>query len=120
MKWESSSFNISLQKINELKERIMRLNISLEDIQEQFVFGGGKGGQKINKTANCVVLKYPKLNLVVRNQRERERNKNRFLALRELVDRIEMIISPETSKKLKEWQKIRKQKNRKKRRTRNK
>lgn len=116
MKWESLSFNIDTEKIKELKERIKRLNINLEDIQEKFIFGSGKGGQKINKTANCVLLNYPKLKLVVKMQRERQRNKNRFLALRELADKIEIIVSPQTSQKLKEWKKIKKQKKRRRKR----
>jgi hypothetical protein len=43
-------------------------------------------------------------------QRERKRSLNRFLALRELVDQIEMKISPHTSKRLKEFERIRKNK----------
>ena len=44
-------------KVEELKGRIARLKIDLRLIEEQFVKGGGKGGQKINKTANAVLLK---------------------------------------------------------------
>lgn len=29
-----------------------------EDLEERFVRGSGPGGQKTNKTANCVVLKH--------------------------------------------------------------
>jgi len=46
----------------------------------------------------------------VRCQRERKRSLNRFLALREMVDEIELRISPETSERLKEIGKIRKRK----------
>jgi len=85
-------------------------------IEEQFVRGGGKGGQKVNKTANAVVLKYPPYKIVVKAHRERQRNINRFLALRELVDQIEMKISPQTSTRIKDWKKIKKQKSRRQRR----
>jgi peptide chain release factor len=104
---------ITPAKIEELKNRIRTLAIDLSEIEEQFAKGSGKGGQKINKTSNCVILKYPKLNLLVRCQRERKRSINRFLALRELVDKIEIIVSPQTSKKLREIDKIRKKKSRK-------
>jgi uncharacterized cupin superfamily protein len=77
------------------------------------VRGGGKGGQKINKTANCVQLNYPPLGLSVRCQKDRQRSLNRFLALRELVDRIEVEISPGTSERLREIEKIRKRKSKK-------
>ena len=101
---------ITQQKVAALKARIARLGIDLRLIEEQFVKGGGKGGQKINKTANAVLLKYPPLSLIVRCQRERKRSLNRFIALRELIDEIELRISPETSEKLKEISRLRKRK----------
>ena len=79
-------------------------------IEEQFIKGGGKGGQKINKTSSAVLLKYPPLGLIVRCQRERQRSLNRLLALRELVDEIEVRVSPETSLRLNEIERLRKKK----------
>lgn len=73
----------------ELLARIKRLGIDVKAIEETFVRGGGKGGQKVNKTANCVQLKYGEIR--VRCHRERRRTVNRFLALRELVDRVEIL-----------------------------
>lgn len=90
-------------KLKELKERMARLGIDAKAVEEKFVRGGGKGGQKINKTANCVQLKFA--GEVVRCQRDRKRAVNRFLALRELVDRIEMKTSPATSARLAEAEK---------------
>ncbi|HAT71321.1 MAG TPA: peptide chain release factor-like protein [Elusimicrobia bacterium] len=101
---------ISPAKVTALKERIARLGLDLGQVEEQFIRGSGKGGQKINKTANAVLLKYPALGLIVRCQRERKRSLNRFIALRELVDEIEIRISPETSERLKEMRKVRKRK----------
>jgi len=92
------------------------LAIDMQMIEEKFTRGGGKGGQKRNKTSNVVLLSYAPLGLVVRSGRERQRNLNRFLALREMVDQIEMKISPGTSSRIKEWQKERKQKDRQARR----
>lgn len=99
--------DISQAKTEELKARIQRLNIDLEEIEEKFVKGSGPGGQKKNKTSNCVRLSYPKLSIEVRMQEDRRRSVNRFLALREMIDKIETIISPSTSKRLKEIEKIR-------------
>ena len=109
-------FNVSPGKVEALKEKIARLGIDMSKVEEQFTRGGGKGGQKINKTANRVVLRYAPLNLVVGCQRERQRSVNRFLALRELADRIEMIVSPRLSERLKERDRVRKQKDRRERR----
>ena len=101
---------ITPAKIAALKERISRLGIDLKLIEEQFIRGSGHGGQKINKTSNAVLLKYPPLGLIVRCQRERKRSLNRFIALREMVDEIEVRISPETSERFKEIARIRKRK----------
>ena len=101
---------ITPAKVNALKARIARLGIDLKLAEEQFIRGGGKGGQKINKTSNAVLLKYPPLGLIIRCQRERKRSLNRFIALRELVDRIELHVSPGTSQRLREIEKIRKRK----------
>ncbi|MEF3280714.1 MAG: bifunctional methylenetetrahydrofolate dehydrogenase/methenyltetrahydrofolate cyclohydrolase [Elusimicrobiota bacterium] len=83
---------ISSAKVWELKEKIERMKINLGDIEEKFVKGGGKGGQKINKTNNAVVLKYKPLAIVVRCQKDRSLSVNRFLALRELISKIEKVI----------------------------
>lgn len=110
-------FAVSPAKIEILKQRINNLHIDVRQIEETFTRGGGKGGQKINKTANAVLLRYIPLNLTVKVQRERQRNVNRFIALRELVDQIEMRVSPGTSERFKKWEKIRKQKDRTRRRS---
>lgn len=102
--------DITPAKVQALRERIARLGLDLRLVDEQFTKGSGKGGQKINKTSNAVLLRYPALGLVVKCQRERKRSLNRFLALRELVDEVEVRVSPETSERLKEIAKIRKKK----------
>ena len=113
----NEAFDVSAAKLQELKSRIARLGIDVRLIEESFIRGGGKGGQKINKTANCVQLFYPPLVLRVRVQRERRRTVNRFLALRELVDQIEIKISPATSERLREFERLRMRKTRRKARS---
>lgn len=106
----NEDFGVQPSKLDALKERIVRLGIDLAKVEESFSRGGGKGGQKINKTSNRVQLAYAPLDLRVSCQRERKRSLNRFLALRELVDRIEMKVSPETSERLREIERLRKNK----------
>lgn len=103
-------FGVTPAKLEDLKARIARLGIDLRLVEETFSRGGGKGGQKINKTSNRVQLSYAPLDLRVACQRERKRSLNRFLALRELVDQVEMKVSPETSERLREIERIRKRK----------
>lgn len=56
--------------------------------------------------------------LVVKWTRDRHRSLNRFLALRELVDEVELRVSPRTSERLKEFDRIRRRKDRSRRRGR--
>lgn len=99
-----------------LQERIARLGIPLGEIEEHFVRAGGPGGQKVNKTSSGVQLQLSSRELTVKWTRERSRALNRFLALRELVDRIEQLDAPQDSARLAEQARIRKQKARRRRR----
>ena len=114
----TEAFDISPGKLAALLARIAALRIDAAAIEEQFVRGGGPGGSKINKTSNCVVLRYAPLGLVVRCQQDRRRSVNRFLALRELVDQAEIRISPESSKRLRDIERKRSNKARAGRRAR--
>lgn len=97
-------------KLEDLRRRIARLGIDLASIEERSTRGGGPGGQKRNKTGTTVVLRDPARNLTVRCGRDRRLSVNRFLALRELVDRIEAIVAPQDSRKLAEIERIRRRK----------
>ena len=114
----SEAFDVSPAKVAALLARIAALGIDPAAIDEQFVRGGGPGGTKVNKTSNCVLLRYAPLALVIRCQRDRRRSVNRFLALRELVDQAEMKISPGSSQRLQEIEKRRRKKARAGRRAR--
>jgi protein subunit release factor B len=65
------------------------LGVRDADIREQFVRAQGKGGQNVNKVSTCVVLRHAPSGIVVKCQRERSQALNRFLARRELLDRLE-------------------------------
>lgn len=111
-------FTVSPGKLEHLVGRLRALGIDPAALEEQFVRGGGPGGQKINKTSNCVLLRYAPLGLVVRCQQDRRRGVNRYLALRELVDQAEILLSPGTSQRLKERERKRGNKSRAHRRAR--
>ena len=106
-------------KREELLARLQRLGINLQQVEEQATRGGGPGGQKVNKTSSGVLLRYELRGelLVVKWTRERQHALNRFLALRELADEVEMRISPQTSARFKEQARIQKQKDRRRRRS---
>lgn len=104
---------VTEKKKGELEKRMRELGILEEDIEESFIKGSGKGGQKINKSSTCVYLKHKKTGLEVKCQRDRSREVNRFLARRLLCELFEKrILGRESEKALK----VRKQKKRRKRR----
>lgn len=80
---------VTPRKRQELAERMAALGLKESDLDEHFVRGSGKGGQKINKTSNCVCLTHLPSGIVIKCHRERERETNRFLARRALCDELE-------------------------------
>ena len=109
---------VTPEKKDALRARIAALGVELARVDEASVKGGGPGGQKRNKTSSGVQLRYAlgEELLVVTWNRERSHALNRFLALRELVDEIEVRVSPATSERLKEHERIRRAKDRARRR----
>lgn len=73
----------------QIVERLNRLNIRPEDIDERFVRGAGPGGQKINKTSSTVWLRHGPSGTEVRCQAERSQAANREKAWEELCDKLE-------------------------------
>ena len=106
---------LSKEKIEELSARMDHLKIREDDLIEKFILGSGKGGQKINKTSSCGYLKDLPTGIEIKCQKDRSREMNRFLARRDLCDRIEEQISEAKSKKQQEFEKIRRQKQRRSR-----
>lgn len=101
-------------------EKAESLNIYPEDIQESFVRGSGKGGQKINKTSSCVVLYHQPTKVEVRCQKHREQSKNRLSAYKLLIRKIESLKKGKKSEEAKRIYKIRKQKKRRSRKVKEK
>ena len=107
---------ISSEKIAAQEKRMAVLEIREEDLVEKFITGSGSGGQKINKTSSCVYLKHEPTGIEIKCQRERSRELNRYLARKELCDRIDEIKNGILSKRQQEIEKIRRQKRRRSRR----
>lgn len=96
------------------------LQIHPKDISERFVRGSGHGGQKINKTSSCVELHHAPSGVSVRVQEFREQHKNRMEAYKRLILKVEEKLKGKESSKAQEVFKIRKQKARRGRKSKEK
>lgn len=102
-----------LQKAAELK-------IFPQDIEEQFVRGSGKGGQKVNKTSSTVALRHAPTGTMVRCQKHREQSKNRLSAYKLLILKIEDKVKGAQSQRAKKIFKLIKQKRKRSKRAKEK
>ncbi len=73
-----------------------------------------RGGQHVNKTSTCVYLRHKPTGIEVKCMAERSQSVNRFLARRELVERLEALSGKPTARD-REAEKVRRQKARRKR-----
>ena len=111
---------VSSGKLLDLAKRMEALGIKEADISEHFVRASGAGGQKVNKTSTCVVLKHIPTGLEVKCQIERSQSLNRFLARRILVEKIErQLLGAKSAEEQRIW-KIKKQKKKRSKRAKEK
>jgi len=110
------NFGITEHKVIELQQRMQNCNLLEGDLEEKFVRSGGAGGQKVNKTSSCVYLKHIPTGLAVKVQTSRSQQLNRFYARRQLCELMENKTLGEDSPQAKKIEKIRKQKDRRRRR----
>src|ERR1700722_10333632 len=101
---------VSKKKQEEVLLRMQKLNIRDEDLIEKFILGSGPGGQKVNKSATCVYLKHLPSNIEIKCSKDRSQEINRFLARRELCERLEKELLGIKTPKEKESEKIKKRK----------
>ena len=108
-------FAVSEEKNRWLLMKMAELNVREEDLQENFIRSSGKGGQHVNKTSTCVQLLHLPSGICVSASRERSQSINRFLARRELIERLELSSGKKTAEILR-IERLRKQKDRRRRR----
>lgn len=108
-------FPVSDEKNRWLQDRMEALAIHEKDIEEKFIRSSGRGGQKVNKTSTCVYLKHLPTGIEVKCMKTRSQSLNRFLARRELVQKVEKVSEMLTPEDMK-IKKIKRQKAKRKKR----
>ncbi len=74
---------------DQIESRLAALGTSSAEVDERFIRGSGKGGQKINKTSSCVWVRHRPSGVEARCQRERSQLANRELAWADLCTKLE-------------------------------
>jgi len=108
-------FAVSEEKNRWLQQKMLQLNVREEDLEEHFIRSSGNGGQHVNKTSTAVQLRHIPSGICVSASQERSQSINRFLARRELLERLEAqsgVLTPE----MRRIARLRKQKDRRRRR----
>lgn len=107
---------LSPETIEKIKERMALASVFEEDLEESFILGSGPGGQKVNKTASTVRLYHVPSGMTIKCGLNRSREMNRWLARRELAERILEKTNAAESVRRQAAEKIRRQKRRRSRR----
>lgn len=87
-----------------------RLGVREEDLDESFVRSSGHGGQNVNKTSTCVILRHRPTGIQVKCQTTRHQGQNRSLARWRLLERLENIRRARAAAERAEREKVRRQK----------
>lgn len=109
-------FGVTPEKEAELRARMAACGVQESDIEERFVASRGPGGQHVNRSNTCVYLRHRPTGIDVKMQRARSQALNRFYARRRLCELIEARRRDPKSPELMKQQRLRKQKDRRKRR----
>jgi len=104
-----TTFAVSEEKNRCLRERMSELGVTESDLEERFVRSSGSGGQHVNKSSTCVYLKHRPTGIEVKCMAQRSQSLNRFLARRELLEKIAALRGMGTPRNARQ-ERIRKQK----------
>jgi protein subunit release factor B len=107
---------LTSDSIEKIKARMSLASVFEEDIEESFILGSGPGGQKTNKTSSTVRLYHAPSGITVKCGQNRSREMNRWMARRELAEKILERQNAALSARTQAAEKIRRQKRRRSRR----
>lgn len=101
------------------KRLFSKFKLNPSDLIEKFTSGSGPGGQKVNKSTNCVFLKHELTGHSVKVHDSRDLNVNRKIAVKRLTDKIEFQEFGAESKIGRRIEKVKRNKDRLRRRREN-
>lgn len=107
---------ISQEKIASIEALMREASVFEEDLEEEFILGGGPGGQKTNKTSSVVRLSHEPSGIAVKCGETRSRETNRWLARRMIAETILERENKRKSAAQAKREKVRRQKRRRSRR----
>ncbi len=110
-------FGVTKPKLVELEQRMGNCGLSEKDLEETFVRSRGAGGQKVNKSSTCVHLRHVPSGLIVKMQKSRSQGLNRYYARKRLCELLENKLLGKESSEAKRLSRMRKQKDRRRRKT---
>ena len=113
------NFGITEQKRTELERRMQECVLFEKDLEEKFIRSSGSGGQKVNKSSSCVLLKHIPSGLSVKIQISRSQGLNRYYARKRMCELLENTLLGKESPQAQRIARIRKQKDRSRRRHKN-
>lgn len=114
------TFSTTDRKSAQLAAEMARLQILESDLDEHFVRAGGAGGQHVNKTSTCVVLRHRPSGLEVKSQETRSQSLNRYYARKRLCMLLDTKIRGAASAEAARIAKVRRQKRKRSKRAKEK
>lgn len=105
-----SGFPVGKDKEKKLLDKMKRFGVKETDILEKFTRSSGPGGQNVNKNSTCVYLKHIPTGIEIKCQIERSQGKNRYIARKLLLDKIESRLLGIMSQERQRIEKIKRQK----------
>ncbi|RLN47711.1 hypothetical protein BBJ29_000581 [Phytophthora kernoviae] len=95
---------------NKARQKRTEVDLKESDLRESFVKGSGKGGQKINKVRNCVLLTHLPTGLQVQCQKTRSLDGNRRAARKLLLQKLDDQVNGSLSKHSQKIDRLRRKK----------